>query len=160
MAIPMKPNRLYGEGDESGVCSRWTTLQSIERLDKKRIMPENKETLRIEVYKEQTASWKHEDNTLQKDRQQSRELQLKSWLVLRFSDSEILYDTDAIAFTIHRAIKQKLVQKANRQTFAAVNRRWMTKKETQEDGSWWGFVGTLTMAFVVIILIDYSFNVF
>lgn len=103
----------------------------------------------------------HSDtDSFQKDRQQSRELQLQGWFVLRFSGSEILNDTEAVVFTIQRAIKQKLVQKANRQAFADFDSRWKTEKEKREGGSWGLFVGTLIVAFVVIILIDYFFNVF
>ena len=41
----------------------------------------------------------HSDsNSFQKDRQQSRELQLKGWIVLRFGGAEILNDTDGGCF--------------------------------------------------------------
>ena len=52
--------------------------------------------------------------SFQKDRQQSRELQLQGWSVLRFSGSEILGDTDAVVATIQRAIKQKAAAKTNK----------------------------------------------
>ena len=93
-------------------------------------------------------------DSFQKDRQQSRELQLQGWSVLRFSGSEILNDTDSVVFTIQRAIKQKLIQKADRQTLAEVNRRWKDDKEKQEGGVWWLIVGTLIVVVVIIILIE------
>ena len=103
----------------------------------------------------------HSDrDSFQKDRKQSRELQLQDWFVLRFSGSEILNDTEAVVFTIQRAIKRKLVEKANRQTFAYFDSRSKTEKEKREGSSWGLFVGTLIVAFVVIMLIDYFFNVF
>ena len=43
----------------------------------------------------------------QKDRQQSRDLQLQGWSVLRFTGSEILNDTESVVATIQRAINQK-----------------------------------------------------
>ena len=45
------------------------------------------------------------------DRQQSRELQLRGWCVLRFAGREILYETDAVVRTIERAIRRENQQK-------------------------------------------------
>ena len=54
----------------------------------------------------------HSDSdSFQKDRQQSRELQLQGWTILRFAGSEILNNTDTVVFTIQRAIKQKLYKR-------------------------------------------------
>ena len=47
----------------------------------------------------------------QKDRQQSRELQLRGWCVLRFAGREILYETDVVVRTIERAIRRENQQK-------------------------------------------------
>ena len=44
----------------------------------------------------------NDSDSFQKDRQQSRDLQLQGWCVLRFSGSEILNDTDAVVATIQR----------------------------------------------------------
>ena len=45
------------------------------------------------------------------DRQQSRELQLRGWCVLRFAGREILYETDVVVRTIERAIRRENQQK-------------------------------------------------
>ena len=47
-----------------------------------------------------------ERDPFQKDRYQSRELQLRNWLVLRFTGSEILNDTDAVVLTIQRKARE------------------------------------------------------
>ena len=95
----------------------------------------------------------HSDsNSFQKDRQQSRELQLKGWIVLRFGGAEILNDTDAVVFTIQRAIKQKLAQRADRLTLAEVNQRYRTDEEKQE-GSVWGFIAIAVLVVVVVIIL-------
>ena len=48
--------------------------------------------------------WKR--GPFQKDRQQSRDLQLHGWCVLRFAGREILKDPDAVVRTIEQAIRQ------------------------------------------------------
>ena len=53
--------------------------------------------------------WKRD--SFQKDRQQSRELQLRGWCVLRFAGREILYETDVVVRTIERAIRRENQQK-------------------------------------------------
>ena len=45
------------------------------------------------------------------DRQQSRELQLQGWCVLRFAGREILNETDVVVRTIERAIRRENQQK-------------------------------------------------
>ena len=49
--------------------------------------------------------WKR--GPFQKDRHQSRELQLQGWCVLRFAGREILNETDAVVRTIEQAIRRK-----------------------------------------------------
>ena len=53
-------------------------------------------------------SW-HEGNPerFDKDRRESRELQLQSWTVLRFSGREINSDSEMVVETIQRAIKRR-----------------------------------------------------
>ena len=48
-----------------------------------------------------------ERDPFQKDRYQSRELQLQDWCVLRFAGREILNETDAVVRTIEQAIRRK-----------------------------------------------------
>ena len=96
----------------------------------------------------------HSDsNSFQKDRQQSRELQIKGWIVLRFGGAEILNDTDAVVFTIQRAIKQKLAQRADRLTLAEVNQRYRTDEKKPEGGICGAIVGAFIVVVVVIILL-------
>ena len=52
-----------------------------------------------------------ERDPFQKDRQQSRDLQLQGWCVLRFAGREILNETDAVVRTIERAIRRENQQK-------------------------------------------------
>ena len=81
-----------------------------------------------------------EREPFQKDRQQSRDLQLQGWCVLRFSGSEILYDTDAVVATIQRAINQK------------ANKRWSYNQRPR--GEVWELIALalIAVAFVEIIL--------
>ena len=53
--------------------------------------------------------WKR--GPFQKDRQQSRDLQLQGWCVLRFGGWEILNETDVVVRTIERAIRRENQQK-------------------------------------------------
>ena len=85
-----------------------------------------------------------DSDSFQKDRQQSRELQLQDWSVLRFSGSEILHDTESVVATIQQAIKQKAAANANKQR--RFNQR--PKAETWEIIQF----GLIGVAFVVIIL--------
>ena len=52
-----------------------------------------------------------ERDPFQKDRQQSRDLQLQGWCVLRFAGREILNETDVVVRTIERAIRRENQQK-------------------------------------------------
>ena len=97
----------------------------------------------------------HSDsNSFQKDRQQSRELQLKGWTVLRFGGSEILNDTEAVVSTIQRAVKRVAAQQADRQTLAEANRQRNDNKQKTEGGVCGLIVGTLIVVVVVIILLE------
>lgn len=59
----------------------------------------------------------HADHdAFQSDRQQSRDLQLKGWLVLRFAGREIFNDTDAVVEAIHKAIGRKLQERQDKHT--------------------------------------------
>ena len=64
-------------------------------------------------------SW-HEGNPerFDKDRRESRELQLQSWTVLRFSGREINSDSEMVVETIQRAIKR---------------REWYRNRQTQQQ---------------------------
>ena len=97
----------------------------------------------------------HSDlGSFQKDRQQSRELQLKGWTVLRFGGSEILNDTEAVVSTIQRAVKRVAAQQADRQTLAEANRQRNDNKQKTEGGVCGLIVGTLIVVVVVIILLE------
>ena len=82
----------------------------------------------------------NDSDSFQKDRQQSRDLQLQGWCVLRFSGSEILNDTDAVVATIQRAINQK------------ANKRWSYNQRPK--GEIWELVALalIAVAFAEIIL--------
>ena len=97
----------------------------------------------------------HSDiDSFQKDRQQSRELQLKDWTVLRFGGSEILNDTEAVVTTIQRAVKRVAAQQADRQTLAEANKQSNDNKQKTEGGFCGLIVGTLIVVVVVIILLE------
>ena len=95
--------------------------------------------------------------SFQKDRQQSRDLQLQGWSVLRFTGSEILNDTDSVVSTIQQAVKQKTLQKANRHSFGHVRRRWKDGKEKLAGRLWGLIAGILIAAVVSMILFEYFF---
>ena len=54
-----------------------------------------------------------ERDSFQKDRQQSRELQLQGWCVLRFAGREILNEPDAVVETIQKAILRQEREREN-----------------------------------------------
>lgn len=84
-----------------------------------------------------------------KDRQQSRALQMQGWLVLRFTGTEILNDTDAAVSTINQAIRRRKQQQVI---------------QSQRRRSWWDtlsvggvFAAGLVAAVVLMILIESMF---
>ena len=88
-------------------------------------------------------------DSFQKDRKQSRELQLQGWFVLRFSGSEILNDTDTVILTIQQAIRKKEIQKANQQALLLM--KW------KKRSVWGGIAAILIAAVVGMILFEYFF---
>ena len=90
-----------------------------------------------------------ERDAFQKDRQQSRELQLQGWCVLRFAGREILNETDAVVRTIEQAIRRKARERENQQ-----KRLWSWR----DIFSIWGaFAAGLVAEVVLMILIEYFF---
>ena len=80
----------------------------------------------------------HKDrDSFQKDRQQSRDLQLQGWCVLRFSGSEILNDTDTVIATIRKAINQK------------ASKRWSYNQRPK--GEIWELV---TLALIAVVFVE------
>ena len=77
--------------------------------------------LRIAIYCD-GYTYHQDSDTFQKDRQQSRELQLQGWLVLRFAGSEILNETDAVVETIKKAIQRKRRERLNQEKRLSMRR--------------------------------------
>ena len=90
-----------------------------------------------------------ERNPFQKDRQQSRALQLRGWLVLRFAGSEIMNDTAAVVLTIEQAIQRQARERENQP-----QRMRMPREKLPLSGA---FAAGLVAAVVLMILIESLF---
>ena len=90
----------------------------------------------------------HSDtDSFQKDRQQSRDLQLQDWCVLRFSGSEILNETDAVVETIQKAIRRRAREREDQQ------KRLLMRREKRPV---WGiFAAGMVATVVLMILLEY-----
>ena len=90
----------------------------------------------------------HSDtDSFQKDRQQSRDLQLQGWCVLRFTGAEILNDTDAVVETIQKAIRRKARERAGQE------KRLLMRKEKRPV--WEIFAAGMVATVVLMILLEY-----
>ena len=107
--------------------------------------------LRIAIYCDGYA-YHWERNPFQKDRQQSRALQLQGWLVLRFAGSEILNDTDAVVLTVEKAIRRKTRERLNQEQRLWV--RLLMRRALPIGGA---FAAGLIAAVVLMILIESFF---
>ena len=63
--------------------------------------------MQIVIYCDGFASREGNRTAFQRDRLQSRELQLRGWIVLRFAGSEINYNSEMVVDTIERAIERR-----------------------------------------------------
>ena len=93
--------------------------------------------------------WKR--GPFQKDRHQSRELQLQGWCVLRFGGWEILNETDAVVRTIEQAIRRKAREREDQEK----RLRMRALRQTLPIGG--AFAAGLVAAVVLMILIEYFF---
>ena len=91
------------------------------------------------------------ENPFQKDRQQSRDLQLQGWCVLRFAGREILNETDAVVRTIEQAIRRKA---RGREDQEKQPRMRMPREKFPLSGA---FAAGLVAAVVLMILIESFF---
>ena len=107
--------------------------------------------LRIAIYCD-GYEYHWERDPFQKDRQQSRALQLQGWLVLRFAGSEILNNTDAVVLTVEKAIRRKTRERLNQE-----QRLWvrLLMRRALPIGS--AFAAGLVAAVVLMILIESFF---
>ena len=62
--------------------------------------------MKIAVYCDGFSTAAGNREKFKKDRSQSRELQLRDWIVLRFAGSEIKHESEMVVETIHRAIEK------------------------------------------------------
>ena len=90
--------------------------------------------------------WKR--GPFQKDRQQSRELQLQGWCVLRFGGWEILNETDAVVRTIEQAIRRKAREREDQEK----RLRMRALRQTLPIGG--AFAAGLVAAVVLMILVE------
>ena len=90
-----------------------------------------------------------ERDPFQKDRQQSRELQLQGWCVLRFAGREILNETDAVVRTIEQAIRRKARGREDQE------KRMRMRREKRPV--WGAFAAGLVAAVVLMILVESFF---
>ena len=99
--------------------------------------------------------WHKDRERFYEDRYQSRELQLRGWLVLRFTGSEILNNTDAVMQTIEKAVKRKARERANQQ-----KRLWVELVMRRALPIGGAFAAGLVAAVVLMILIEWAAPVF
>ena len=92
-----------------------------------------------------------ERNPFQKDRQQSRDLQLQGWCVLRFAGREILNETDAVVRTIEQAIRRKARGRGDQEK----QPRMRELRQTLPIGG--AFAAGLVAAVVLMILVESLF---
>ena len=90
-----------------------------------------------------------ERDPFQKDRQQSRDLQLQGWCVLRFAGREILNEPDAVVRTIEQAIRRKARERENQQ-----KQLWSWRDIFSIGGA---FAAGLVVAVVLMILVESLF---
>ena len=90
-----------------------------------------------------------ERDPFQKDRQQSRDLQLQGWCVLRFGGWEILNETDAVVRTIEQAIRRKAREREDQD-----KRLRMRREKLPLSGA---FAAGLVAAVVLMILVESLF---
>ena len=96
----------------------------------------------------------HSDkDSFQTDRQQSRDLQLNGWCVLRFSGSEILNDTEAVVLTIQKAIQRKARERLDQQ-----KRLWMRLSMRRALPIGGAFAAGLVAAVVLMMLVESFFH--
>ena len=93
--------------------------------------------------------WKR--GPFQKDRHQSRELQLQGWCVLRFGGWEILNETDAVVRTIEQAIRRKAREREDQEK----RLRMRALRQTLPIGG--AFAAGLVTAVVLMILVESLF---
>ena len=93
--------------------------------------------------------WKR--GPFQKDRHQSRELQLQGWCVLRFGGWEILNETDAVVRTIEQAIRRKAREREDQEK----RLRMRALRQTLPIGG--AFAAGLVAAIVLMILVESLF---
>ena len=93
-----------------------------------------------------------ERDPFQKDRQQSRDLQLQGWCVLRFAGREILNEPDAVVRTIEQAIRRKARERKDQQKQLWL--RLLIEKGLPIGGA---FAAGLVAAVVLMILIESFF---
>ena len=92
-----------------------------------------------------------ERDPFQKDRQQSRDLQLQGWCVLRFAGWEILNETDAVVRTIEQAIRRKAREREDQEK----RLRMRALRQTLPIGG--AFAAGLVAAVVLMILVESLF---
>ena len=90
-----------------------------------------------------------ERNPFQKDRQQSRDLQLQGWCVLRFAGREILNEPDAVVGTIQKAILRQARERENQP-----KQLWSWRDIFSIGGA---FAAGLVAAVVLMILVESLF---
>ena len=95
-----------------------------------------------------------ERDPFQKDRQQSRDLQLRGWCVLRFAGREILNEPDAVVRTIEQAIRRKARERKDQQK--QIWLRLLIEKGPPIGGA---FAAGLVAAVVLMILVESFFPV-
>ena len=90
--------------------SRAHELRAQYKIDRYDDMPLTFPDMQIVIYCDGFASREGDRTAFRRDRLQSRELQLRGWIVLRFAGNEINYNSEMVVDTIERAIERRTRQ--------------------------------------------------
>ncbi len=102
-----------------------------------------------------------------KDRFQSRELQLRGWIVLRFAGREINYESETVVKTIQRAIFQWEKERTSLQTpqqrpldlqlHSSTQSRQKPQSQQKPEGGICGVVFLACVIVGILVLLDFIF---
>lgn len=115
--------------------------------------------MQIAIYCDGFKSREGRRDIFKKDRLQSRELQLRGWLVLRFTGSEITYDNNMVVKTVRRAIVQRDKQRPQTLELHSGQERLELDFDQAQQKPKGGMCGVVFLASIIVgILVFVSLN--
>ena len=114
---------------------------------------------RIAIYCD-SFEWHKGKEAFKKDRFQSRELQLRGWIVLRFAGSEINHDSEMVVETIRRSITRRERQRDWEWGRLQQQDQQRSQKPQTQQKPEGGLCGVIVLACVIVgilVLLDFIF---